>query len=91
MYGDSSCLDEWSAASPICASLLEAMATYALTGHRNKDFFPDRTKQPTPFNLDDPKGMPLRRQDSELYKYSNVIGKKAGGQCNWQQHRTRAM
>ena len=89
VYGDSSCLDEWSAASPICSSLLQAMATYALTGPRDQTFFPDRTKQPSPFNLDDPRGLPMRRPDNELYRYSNVIGKTAGAQCSWQTRRTR--
>ena len=91
VYGDSSCLDEWSAASPVCSKLLEAMASYALTGHRNKDYFPDRTRHAAPYDLADPRGAPLRRPENELYKYSNVVGKTAGAHCGWQHRRTRRM
>ena len=98
VYGDSSCLDEWSAAGGnICAPLLQAMVQYAVTGKRNRVYFPDRTKQGSAFQLDDVRGPPARRPDNELYKYSNVIGgpgaaqsaPRAGSTCDWQQWRTK--
>mmetsp|Transcript_61545 Transcript_61545/g.84615 ORF Transcript_61545/g.84615 Transcript_61545/m.84615 type:complete len:139 (+) Transcript_61545:442-858(+) len=95
IFGDSGCLDESGAVgATLCLKLLKAIVEYAVHADKTDlDVFPRSTKigkEDDQYNSLLP--LPVRRGNSELYKYSKVLapGAMVGGTCDWQHKRTRA-